>query len=147
MMIFGTIAILVMLFSGCDIVVNPWNMMENRVLLVVNKTQYTQNDTIYVVLFNFTNEPVWLEGCSQFYVATKEQRTWQEGPTHVCVWEGIAMKIEAGKSFEGRYPAKYYLGTHKFAAPIYFGCQDGKPISQSGYTKKDKIYSDEFVVE
>ncbi len=116
------------------------------VYLTVDQSTYSPEDTVHVTLHNDSNEPVFLEGCNQLFLATKTDTGWVEGAMWDCVWEGFAVKINPGGIFQGKHVAKYFSGVHKFVAPIYFACLDDKPISEGKCIRREKISSPEFNV-
>ncbi|MDZ7304711.1 MAG: hypothetical protein ONB44_21495, partial [candidate division KSB1 bacterium] len=69
-----------------------------------------------------------------------------ESPMAICVWEGFALKINPKGLYREKHEAKYYPGVHKFVAPVYAGCLEGKPISQAQCRRQTKIYSAVFTV-
>lgn len=116
------------------------------VLLTVNKIRYSTDDRIVVTLKNLSSQPVFLQGCSPIMIATKTDTGWEEAPLVVCIWEGIAQKVDPGQSYKETLEAKNFKGTHKFFAPVYYECVEGKPISEAECTGMDKIYSPIFIV-
>lgn len=138
-----TIGGLLVLVLGCTSTVLEFTGLLD---LTVDKTVYALEDTIQVTLHNNSDQPVYLEGCSQLYLATETDTGWVEGPLVVCVWEGYAVRIDPDSVFTEKHPAKHFLGVHKFVAPVYYGCGEGKPISQAECMSQAKIYSPEFTV-
>jgi len=137
------IGCLVVLGFGCT---NPVLEFTSPIYLSVDKVIYAPEDTILAILHNQSDEPVFLEGCNQLYLATKTDTGWVEDVMWVCVWEGFAVKINPNSVFQQKHHAKYFRGVHRFIAPIYFGCLDGEPISGAECNHKDKIYSPQFTV-
>ncbi len=123
--IFATLALL---SSGCSTVLPP---QENsgEVVLSVDKTSYSPNDTILVTLQNNGEEAVFLAGCSPIFISSQTDTGWSAAPLVVCFWEGYAQKLEAGRSFQERVPAAHFVGVHKFVAAVYAGCLENEPIS------------------
>ncbi len=124
-MVFVVFALLV---SGCNALLPPGEN-SGEVTLFVNKTSYSGSDTILVTLQNNGEEPVFLGGCSPIFIASLTDTGWNAAPLLICVWEGLAQKVEAGKSMQQIIPAAHYPGTHKFFAPVYAECPDNEPVS------------------
>lgn len=112
--------------------------------LYVDRDTYAPEDTIRVTLENNGTETLFLEGCSQFTLATRVDSLWEEKPLVICVWAGTAVPVEPGTTFRQTLPAKAYSGTHKFRAPIYFGCRRNAPISTPpcvyGFTAESQVF-------
>jgi len=121
--------------------------LAEKVHLTVDKTNFAAADTIQVRLHNGSAEPVYLEGCSQLLLATKIDSGWSESPLWVCVWEGLAVKTLADSSYRLAWPAAYlHTGMFRFVAPVYYGCAEGRPVSEARCLLTEKIYSAEFTV-
>jgi hypothetical protein len=104
---------------GCtDGIIENYEVIE----LSVDKPIYAPNDTVYVTLKNYTYSPIFLDGCNQFWLATKTDTGWAETPIAICKWEGILMKIRSGGKFGQKYPVGYLTARHKFVAQISAGC-------------------------
>jgi hypothetical protein len=125
---------------------NPVSEPSSSIYLTVDKAVYAPEDTIRVTLHNQSNAPVFLQGCSQLYLATNTGVEWMEKPMYYCFWEGLAVKINPGRIFPKNFMAKKFDSVHKFVALVYFDCLDKKPISSAECSRLDKIYSPEFVV-
>lgn len=121
-------------------------LQSDEIILTVDKTVYTADETIRVELFNHSDAPLFLEGCSQLQIGTKADTGWAQVPLIECVWEGFAVKIPADSSYTLDWPAKYLRGTHRFVAHLYFGCDEGKPISGAQCERRETIYSPEFLI-
>lgn len=117
-----------------------------EIMLTVDKTVYTADETVHVELLNRSDAPVFLEGCSQLQIGTRADTGWAEAPLIECFWEGFAVKIPADSSYTLDWPAKYLRGTHRFVAHLYFGCDEGKPVSGAECERKETIYSPEFSI-
>lgn len=114
------------------------------VYLTVDKSTYLPEDTVLVTLHNDGEEPVFLDGCSALFLATKTDTGWNEQPIKICVWEGIIQKVGPNRIYQEKYEAKYFRGAHKFVAPIGVGCQEGMPTGQAKCVAWGKIYSPVF---
>lgn len=114
-----------LLASGCSTPLPPHG---GDVSLIVDKTGYSLSDTIIVTLQNNGDGPVFVGGCSPIYISSRTDTGWSAAPLVVCVWEGIAQKIESGRSLQQKISAAHYPGTHKFFALVYAGCAEDKPI-------------------
>lgn len=117
-----------------------------EIILTVDKAVYTAAETVYVELLNRSDAPLFLEGCSQLQIATKADTGWAEAPLVACFWEGFAVKIPADSSYVLNWPAEYLRGSHRFVAHLYFGCEEGKPISGGQCERRETIYSPEFSI-
>jgi hypothetical protein len=137
-----TIVCLVALGLSCT---NPVLEFNSPIYLTVDKLVYAPEDTIRVTLHNNSDEPVFLEGCNHLYLATKTDTGWI-APGVRCVWEGFAVKILPRGSFNEKHPPRYFRGLHKFFARVYFGCLDGKPISEAKCADRTILYSPQFAV-
>ena len=115
--------------------------------LTVDKVLYSATDTIHVRLQNDGADPIFLEGCSQLFLAAKVDTGWIESPLWVCAWEGFAVEIAADSSYGLTWPAEYLrAGRYRFVAPVYFGCTSGQPISGAQCTRREVVYSQDFYV-
>ena len=114
--------------------------------LYTNKVRYNQDDVIIITLKNNSTTPLFLPGCSPFYMADKTDRGWIAHPLVVCVWEGYAKKIDPGKIYQEEYPAVLFMGTHRIEATIYWQCQEGRPISEAKCKREERTFSREFIV-
>ena len=114
--------------------------------LVTDRSEYNVADTIFVTLINDSQEPVFLEGCNQIYLATQVDTGWVDSPIVMCFWEGYGVKVAPASQRLDRHEAAYFVGTHRFSAPLYFGCTDGEPISSAECTSRSRILSAEFTV-
>lgn len=121
-------------------------LQSQEIILTVDKTVYTADETVHVELLNHSDVPLFLEGCSQLQIGTKADTGWAEAPLIECVWEGFAVKIPADSSYALDWPAAYLRGTHRFAAHLYFGCAEGKPISGAQCERRETVYSPEFSI-
>lgn len=113
----------------------------------VDKSRYASGDTIRVTLRNDSAEPVYLDGCSQFYLASKADSIWQLQPFVVCVWEGFAVEVAPNSRLQQSFPARDHRGVFRIAAPVYTICQPGKPISQAECNDREVLFSSEFMIE
>lgn len=121
-------------------------LQSEEIILTVDKIVYTADETVRVELLNHSDAPLFLEGCSQLQIGTKADTGWAKAPLIVCFWEGFAVKIPADSSYTLDWPAKHLRGTHRFVAHLYFGCEEGKPISGAECERKEIIYSPEFSI-
>ena len=143
------IILIILVGFGCErihSILEPDLGCSCQVKLKVDKVSYDPKDTVHVTLHNESNMPVFLEGCSPFYFATKMDTGWLEAPMCFCKWEGYGRKINPNAIYQEKYIAKFFRGVHRFVAPIYFGCLEGKPISQAKCKQSTKVYSSKFVV-
>lgn len=120
--------------------------LEN-ITLNVDKEVYSADDTIHVRLLNASSAPLFLEGCNQLFIETKVDTGWSTSTLWECVWEGYAVKILSDSSYVLDSPAEHLRGTHRFVAPLYFGCKDGEPISSGQCNRRETVYSMEFTVQ
>lgn len=121
-------------------------LQSEEIILTVDKIVYVADETVRVELFNHSDAPLFLEGCSQLQIGTKADTGWAEAPLVACFWEGFAVKIPADSSYALDWPAAYLRGTHRFVARLYFGCEEGKPISGAQCERRETIYSSEFSI-
>ena len=121
--------------------------VDTKVYLSVDKTRYQNSDLIQISLRNEEGEPVFLEGCSQFYLESKADSGWAAQPLIVCVWEGYAVKVAPAEQFQRSVSAQNLHGTYRVSAPAHFGCQLDKPISEADCGRRTVVFSQEFVVE
>ncbi len=136
--------IVALMMSGCTdgVTDEDYQVIE----LNVGKPIYAPEDTVSVRLNNYTYSPIFLDGCSQFWLATKTDAGWVETPLTICEREGILVKIRSGGTFGQKYPAGYWVGRHKFVAQISTGCLEGKPSSEAQCRSAHRIESSEFMV-
>lgn len=135
--------------SGCDQlrdILDPGTGCPCKITLTVDKTEYSPQETVVVTLYNDSKVAVFLEGCNPIYLATQADSGWTEATMRVCVWEGFARKINPNEVYQENYEARIFSSVHKFVAPVYWGCLEGKPISQAQCKKSDKIFSETFSV-
>lgn len=118
----------------------------DKIRLITDRLEYTVADTIFVTLINDSQKSVFLEGCNQFYLASKVDTGWVDAPIILCFWEGYGVKVAPASRHRDRHEAEYFVGTHKFSAPLYFGCKEGEPISSAECTGRSVIRSAEFTV-
>lgn len=118
----------------------------DKISLNTDRNRYLPGDTITVTLFNKSDSSIFLEGCNQLYLATKTDSGWIEKSLIDCVWEGFAVEVKTNQLFAQNFPASFFVGTHKFFAPIHIGCEANQPISQGDCTGFEKVYSQEFTV-
>ncbi len=116
------------------------------VSLEVDKTFYTPSDSIFVTLRNETYQSIFLDGCSQLLLATPVDTGWQERPMEICVWEGIMGKLKSGGILRQKFPARSFIGQHKFVVRYAAGCLEGKPSSEAQCSFNDRIESQAFTV-
>lgn len=139
------LALFALLVFGCKYILAP-EEKSSDLTLTVDKENYSANDTILVSLRNNSDEPVFLGGCSPIFIASQTDTGWSAAPLVVCVWEGFAQKVEVGKSFQQRIPARYFPGVHKFEASVYVGCADNEPVSNARCRWLGAVSSKEFHV-
>jgi hypothetical protein len=114
--------------------------------LNVGKLFYAPEDTVSVRLNNYTYSPIFLDGCSQFWLATKTDTGWVETPLTICESEEMLMKIRSGGTFGQKYPAEHWVGRHRIVAQIATGCLEGKPRREAQCRSTYRIESNEFMV-
>lgn len=119
-----------------------------RVVVSMGKTQYGLTDSIRVTLSNRSDQPIYLEGCSPFYLNTVVQGRWVAHAMRMCYWEGIAIKVEPGQRYSEVFrPGVYFVqGAFRFSVPVYTDCVDGQPISQAGCRARETVLGPVFTV-
>ena len=97
-------------------------------------------------LSNTLGESVFLGGCSPYGIERLEDGSWvEQGPTRICVWEGNAAEISAGKSYSEELNLK--AGTYRVVGGYALGCESGKPLSQAKCGLALKAASKPFTVK
>jgi hypothetical protein len=89
------------------------------------------------VLHNDTNLPVYLPGCSQIELDRMVgQGQWAGmGAPIMCVWEGVAVRVEAGATFPAAIALPEETGIWRVRfVDVRIGCADGQPMSSANCT-------------
>ncbi|MBN1998086.1 hypothetical protein JW935_11070 [candidate division KSB1 bacterium] len=131
------------LMTGCrdQIPIDPPPVTPVQVRIILEKLVFSPNEKINIKIENRDIEPVFLEGCSVFYISAKNDTGWNPpSPFLVCVWEGIARQLDPGDIYKEKQQISN-PGVYKIAAPVYFGCESDKPISQAGCGRSELIWS------
>jgi len=139
---FTFIVAAVMMFGCSNAIIETYEVVS----LEVDKTVYSPNDSILVTLRNETYQSIFLDGCSQFLLATPVDTGWQEQPIEICVWEGIMGKLKPGGVLRQKFPARPFIGQNKFVVRYATGCLEGKPRSEAQCGSSGRIESRAFTV-
>jgi hypothetical protein len=103
--------------------------------LTVDDDFYQPYEALYPVWYNFTNEPIYLGGCTTYSLEVYQNNEWINlGPPAVCVWEGVAKKVMPGDAYIAMdytlpQPPDWSYGLHRVRGGYSTGCDDGQPIS------------------
>lgn len=118
------------------------------VSLGLDKTTYTAGDKLQPSWSNGTSEAIFLPGCTTYSLEKFDaaKKTWYElGPGAVCAWEGYAVVVAAGESWQAMTlqapqfttpPDVDGVGTYRLVGQYWTGCQSDPPapISTAGCT-------------
>ena len=121
-------------------ILNPDNDRE-AVEIQVDKLTLSPNDSIKITVVNHGAEPIYLEGCNPIYMSVRADTGWVVKVFRLCVWEGYEVEVPAGSSYSESALIIEKPGFVRFFAPIYRGCEPGKPISQAGCVSMDRYHS------
>ena len=118
------------------------------VVMVMDRTRFTATDSVRVTIINRSNQPIYLEGCSPFYLNTVVEGRWVAQAMRMCYWEGIAVKVEPGRRYSESFrPGVYFVqGAYRFSAAVYTDCVDGQPISQAECSARETVLGPVFTV-
>ena len=103
--------------------------------LTVADDFYQPFEELSPVWYNFTNAPIFLEGCTTYSLEVFKDDEWVNlGPPAVCVWEGVAKKVEPGEAFQAMgmplpEPEGWYDSLYRVRGGYWSGCEAGQPIS------------------
>jgi eight-cysteine-cluster-containing protein len=116
------------------------------VTLTTDKKSYKLGEAVAAKISNGTPASIFLPGCSAFSWEKQESGAWvSKGPDVVCVWEGVAKEVKAGKIFTGS-PSLKDVGTWRLRSDYGVGCTASKPISQAGCASTKTVTSVSFTV-
>lgn len=147
--VYALIILMTCLVFHCENILSwlePSPRPNNQVNLYTNKLHYDINDTLIITLENNSASPLFLAGCSPFYMADKCDTGWVVSPFYLCVWEGFAKKIAPGKRYQEEHSLHNYAGIHKIHTTVYWQCKESNPVSQAECKSQDSIFSCEFTV-
>jgi eight-cysteine-cluster-containing protein len=117
------------------------------VKVTTDKTAYGTMDQVAASLKNGTADSIFLPGCSVFSWEKKEGTGWvNQGPDKVCFWEGYAVELKAGATFDENLMPKG-AGTYRLVASYSVGCTPGLPLSQASCSGSFTATSPELVVK
>mgnify|MGYP000981612212 FL=1 len=116
--------------------------------VVMDRTRFAATDSVRVTVLNRSNQPIYLEGCSPFYLNTVVDGRWVAHAMRMCYWEGIAVKVEPGRRYSETFrPGVYFVpGAYRFSATVYTDCVDEQPISQAECRARETVLGPVFTV-
>ncbi|MBW2736177.1 MAG: hypothetical protein JRH20_27645 [Deltaproteobacteria bacterium] len=113
--------------------------------VMVTPEKVQPGEATTATLANTLGEPVYLDGCSPYVVQRKEGDEWDShGPTKICVWEGYATELPAGKSFAEEL--QLHDGAWLVLSRYGLGCDTTQPMSSASCRLIVKVASRAFTV-
>ena len=107
---------------------------------------YFEGEEGIVTFGHLLPSPVYLSGCQTFEYEEKTGEIWRDrGSDIICVWEGIAQRIEPGSTLEIPFEARN-AGIWRIKFPTGYGCQEAKPLSAENCRVIHNVRSNEFEV-
>jgi hypothetical protein len=97
-----------------------------------DRSTYTAGETGISTFLNSLSRPVFLPGCAPFVIQRRVAGDWVDvGPPFVCVWEGIAVRLEQNESVDTPFQAPPDTGTYRNEYSVSAGCEPDLPLSQA----------------
>ena len=124
---------LLALIAVCGLAVaGPSLAGDAPVKLETSRALYEPGDTVEITITNARSGPIFLQGCGTLQLELFEAETYVPVAVEKCVSEGEAQKVPPGDLTLSFTPGNTRSGQILRVSVAYgWGCEDGKPLSQS----------------
>lgn len=109
---------------------------------------YLAGETGVSTFKNSLRYPLFLPGCAPFVIQRRLDGAWVDlGPPFVCVWEGIAVRLDDNESIDTPFEAPLDTGLYRHRYSVSAGCQPDLPLSRAECQLNDSRSTPPFRVE
>lgn len=107
----------------------------------------TYDGEVHGVWQNGTSQSIFLRGCTTVDYSELVDAEWIEmGGFAQCTWEGVAVEVPAGQTYEDPTAGTLGAGTYVLSGPYGVGCSPGVAMSEAGCTSSSNVESNVLVV-